>query len=189
MSNVVHLRPPKPPKPKFQKTIAVEGEPEGRVIVVTIEANHSGLIDLEIKDSEGPQSFEILNSWEARTLAAALVKAADRADRLWAKKMGSEGTEIEPLTLIAALVLAGTAAAAASPLPVPKPPGTGGSCPFGYTTSGGFLRRAKARRMQSKNRRTVFARTVGFRRPIFVCAAAARGDEPATTSIREELTK
>ena len=45
---------------------------------------------------------------------------------------------MKPLTLIAALVLAGTAAAAASPLPVPKPPGTGGSCPFGYTTSGGF---------------------------------------------------
>jgi hypothetical protein len=39
-------------------------------------------------------------------------------------------------------ILAATAimltAAAAEPLPVPKPAGPGGSCPFGYTTSGSF---------------------------------------------------
>jgi hypothetical protein len=28
--------------------------------------------------------------------------------------------------------------ALADPLPVPKPPGPGGSCPFGYTSSGSF---------------------------------------------------
>jgi hypothetical protein len=37
---------------------------------------------------------------------------------------------------IAMLLLASPALA--DPLPVPKPPGPGGSCPFGYTSSGSF---------------------------------------------------
>jgi len=37
---------------------------------------------------------------------------------------------------IAALLL--TAPAFADPLPQPKPPGPGGSCPFGYTSSGSY---------------------------------------------------
>jgi hypothetical protein len=40
---------------------------------------------------------------------------------------------------IAAIALALTTAAVhAEPLPVPKPQGPGGSCPFGYTSSGSF---------------------------------------------------
>ena len=39
---------------------------------------------------------------------------------------------------IAALLLALTSPALADPLPVTKPPGPGGSCPFGYTSSGSF---------------------------------------------------
>jgi hypothetical protein len=41
------------------------------------------------------------------------------------------------LTLIAALLLAATAALA-QPLPVPKAPGPGGSCPHGYFSSGSY---------------------------------------------------
>lgn len=40
-------------------------------------------------------------------------------------------------TMIAALIVAATAASA-EPLPVPKPVGPGGSCPYGYFTSGSF---------------------------------------------------
>jgi hypothetical protein len=39
--------------------------------------------------------------------------------------------------IIAVLAVA-TTAALAEPLPNPKPPGPGGSCPHGYTSSGSF---------------------------------------------------
>jgi hypothetical protein len=39
-------------------------------------------------------------------------------------------------TLIITLLI--STAALAEPLPVPKPPGPGGSCPFGYTSSGSY---------------------------------------------------
>ena len=43
------------------------------------------------------------------------------------------------LTLFAVLaLLTMTTAVYADPLPVPKPPGPGGSCPHGYTSSGSF---------------------------------------------------
>lgn len=40
--------------------------------------------------------------------------------------------------LLCLVVLLAGAAANADPLPVPKPIGPGGSCPFGYTSSGSF---------------------------------------------------
>jgi hypothetical protein len=40
--------------------------------------------------------------------------------------------------IIIALVLSVSTAALSDPLPVPKPSGPGGSCPFGYTTSGSY---------------------------------------------------
>ena len=39
---------------------------------------------------------------------------------------------------IFAIVLLLASVAAAEPLPVPKPSGPGGSCPFGYSSSGSF---------------------------------------------------
>jgi len=40
--------------------------------------------------------------------------------------------------MIAAIVMLAMNGVAAEPLPVPKPPGPGGSCPFGYTSSGSY---------------------------------------------------
>jgi hypothetical protein len=40
--------------------------------------------------------------------------------------------------LVIVALIAWLASAPAEPLPVPKPPGPGGSCPFGYTSSGSF---------------------------------------------------
>jgi hypothetical protein len=40
--------------------------------------------------------------------------------------------------LIIAGLIMWLASALADPLPAPKPPGPGGSCPFGYTSSGSF---------------------------------------------------
>jgi hypothetical protein len=44
----------------------------------------------------------------------------------------------QQVTTIAAVLAFTTTIAAAEPLPVLKPPGPGGSCPFGYTTSGSY---------------------------------------------------
>jgi hypothetical protein len=41
-------------------------------------------------------------------------------------------------TIIAALAAVIATAAVAEPLPQPKPPGRGGSCPHGYTSSGSY---------------------------------------------------
>jgi hypothetical protein len=49
----------------------------------------------------------------------------------------SEVTPMKPSTISIALALS-TVAPLAEPLPVPKPPGPGGSCPFGYITSGSY---------------------------------------------------
>jgi len=78
MTNVLTLYPP---KPKFEKTIAVTGEPEA--VVVTVE-DDSSLIILEIKgDGRPTEQLEIFEPREARKIAISLIKAADRVDRLW----------------------------------------------------------------------------------------------------------
>jgi len=48
-------------------------------------------------------------------------------------------TEIDPMKIALSLMFAlVTTTALADPLPVAKPLGPGGSCPFGYTSSGSF---------------------------------------------------
>jgi hypothetical protein len=84
MADIVRLYPE---RPVFQKTIALEGwdEDEERAIVVSIAAEDRELplITLEIKGGGGPTpTSEIFFSRDARAIAAALIRAADRADRL-----------------------------------------------------------------------------------------------------------
>jgi len=42
------------------------------------------------------------------------------------------------ILVLAAFTLVRATVSAAEPLPVPKPTGPGGSCPWGYTSSGSF---------------------------------------------------
>jgi len=50
--------------------------------------------------------------------------------------MKKRASILDALTI--ALLLSVSTAALADPLPVAKPPGPGGSCPHGYTSSGSF---------------------------------------------------
>jgi hypothetical protein len=48
--------------------------------------------------------------------------------------------------IIVALLLVPSSFALAEPLPQPKPPGPGGSCPHGYTSSGSYCLRSGSTR-------------------------------------------
>ena len=79
--NVVTL--PKPPKPKFQKTLVIDCDP--RVAIVVTVDDEDGLVHIKIKG--GFRSEIILRPQEVDALVAVLSAGANRAYFLLADRM------------------------------------------------------------------------------------------------------
>jgi hypothetical protein len=80
------------------------------------------------------------------------------------------------LLFTAAALLLAACAARVEPLPVATPPGPGGSCPHGYTSSGSYCVPDRGAQ-PSPSRRMALALGAGFLPAVIACAAALDVDQ------------